>query len=83
MPKQTIKNSSNRQVKRVSMLLGGKSLLPHLDIELTERCNNNCIHCSINLDENDECRAREMNTEFIKDVLQQAVALGCISVHRW
>jgi len=27
--------------------------LGHLDIELTERCDNNCVHCSINLPEND------------------------------
>jgi len=25
------------------------SILRRLDVELTERCNNNCIHCYINL----------------------------------
>ncbi|MEW5817735.1 MAG: hypothetical protein AB1798_20365, partial [Spirochaetota bacterium] len=40
-----------------------KSLIGRLDIELTERCNNNCIHCCINLPENDaDSRAREMTT---------------------
>jgi radical SAM protein with 4Fe4S-binding SPASM domain len=76
----TRNNSSDRWLKRVSSFQDGKILLPHLDIELTERCNNNCIHCSINLDENDEHHMLEMSTEFIKDVLQQAATLGCLSV---
>jgi MoaA/NifB/PqqE/SkfB family radical SAM enzyme len=56
-------------------------LLGHLDIELTERCNNNCIHCYINQPKDDEsCQSREVNTEFIKNVLQQAANLGCLQV---
>ena len=57
------------------------SRLGHLDIELTERCNNNCIHCCINLPENDrEARSREMTTEQVKSILTQAVELGCLQV---
>ncbi len=37
------------------------SRLECLDIELTERCNNDCIHCCINLPAGDaEAQAREM-----------------------
>jgi len=42
--------------------------LGQLDLELTERCNNNCLHCCINLPANDaNARAREMDTAFVKD----------------
>jgi radical SAM protein with 4Fe4S-binding SPASM domain len=62
--------------------LRGKSpILRELDIELTERCNNRCIHCYINLPEDDpEAAAREMDTEFVIDLLTQAANLGCLSV---
>jgi radical SAM protein with 4Fe4S-binding SPASM domain len=60
---------------------GKRPLLGQLDIELTERCNNNCIHCCINLPENDaEARSREMSTDFVKDVIKQAADLGCLTV---
>lgn len=56
-------------------------LLEKIDIELTERCNNACIHCLINQPEGDAAaRAAEMDTAFVKDVLQQAVELGCLTV---
>jgi MoaA/NifB/PqqE/SkfB family radical SAM enzyme len=55
--------------------------LPSLDIELTERCNNNCIHCNINLPEDDEqARNRELTTDQIKEILNQAATLGCLKV---
>jgi radical SAM protein with 4Fe4S-binding SPASM domain len=55
--------------------------LSNLDIELTERCDNDCIHCCINLPAGDaDARAREMSTDQVKDVLQQAVDLGCLRV---
>ncbi|MGA9349073.1 MAG: radical SAM protein [Anaerolineae bacterium] len=58
-----------------------RPLLGQLDIELTERCNNACIHCLINQPEHDaEARAREMDTAFVKDILQQAADLGCLTV---
>jgi radical SAM protein with 4Fe4S-binding SPASM domain len=55
--------------------------LGQLDIELTERCNNDCIHCCINLPANDaDARAREMTTVQVQDILQQAADLGCLQV---
>jgi MoaA/NifB/PqqE/SkfB family radical SAM enzyme len=55
--------------------------LGQLDIELTERCNNDCIHCCINLPVGDEsARAREMTTAQVKDILHQAADLGCLRV---
>jgi MoaA/NifB/PqqE/SkfB family radical SAM enzyme len=57
------------------------SRLEHFDIELTERCNNDCIHCCINRPAHDaEARRREMTTEQVKDILQQATDLGCLQV---
>ena len=56
-------------------------LLRTLDIELTERCDNACIHCYINLPENDaKAAAAEMDTAFVKDILQQAAVLGALDV---
>ena len=58
-----------------------KPLLQHLDIELTERCNNNCIHCYINQPENDTGRKdKEISFETIADILAQAASLGCLTV---
>ncbi len=57
------------------------SRLAHLDIELTERCNNACIHCLINHPLHDaSARAREMSTEMVQDILLQAALLGCMTV---
>ena len=51
--------------------------LSSLDIELTERCNNACLHCYINLPENDmQARNRELTTSEWKDILRQAAELG-------
>jgi len=53
----------------------------HLDIELTERCNNACIHCCINKPAGDKrSRARELDTRAWKDILGQAAGLGVITV---
>jgi radical SAM protein with 4Fe4S-binding SPASM domain len=58
-----------------------RPLLGQLDIELTERCNNNCIHCLISRPETDAAaRSAEMDTAFVQDVLHQAAELGCLSV---
>ncbi len=49
-------------------------------MELTERCNNACIHCYINRPENDaKAQGREMETTFVIDILRQAAELGCRS----
>jgi radical SAM protein with 4Fe4S-binding SPASM domain len=65
-----------------SRLFNGKQpLLGHLDIELTERCNNNCIHCYINLPKNDtKAITTELSTESWKDILKQAANLGALTV---
>jgi radical SAM protein with 4Fe4S-binding SPASM domain len=56
-------------------------ILTALDLELTERCNNSCVHCYINLPVNDKkAKARELTTEQWKDILQQAAQLGTLSV---
>jgi MoaA/NifB/PqqE/SkfB family radical SAM enzyme len=58
-----------------------RMLLGRLDIELTERCNNNCVHCCINLPANDlKALSRELTTEEVKAVLKEAASLGCLSV---
>jgi radical SAM protein with 4Fe4S-binding SPASM domain len=58
-----------------------RPLLGKLDIELTERCNNDCVHCCINLPANDrKAKSREMGTDRIKDLLVQAEKLGCMQV---
>lgn len=60
---------------------GKRALLSRLDIELTERCNNNCMHCYINRPANDEeAQQREMSTRDVQNILVQAAGLGCLSV---
>ncbi|MEI7787020.1 MAG: radical SAM protein [Chlorobiaceae bacterium] len=60
---------------------GKKPLLSQIDIELTERCNNNCLHCCINQPEHDaDALSREMSTDFVKGIVTQAAALGCLTV---
>ena len=57
------------------------SRLARLDIELTERCDNDCIHCCINLPAGDAAaRAREMTTAQVKELLRQAADLGALQV---
>lgn len=55
--------------------------LDSLDIELTERCNNNCIHCYINLPADDlDARQRELSKEEIQEILREAASLGCLTI---
>jgi MoaA/NifB/PqqE/SkfB family radical SAM enzyme len=52
-----------------------------VSIELTERCNNACIHCSINQAEDDlALKAIEMNTNFIKQILDEIIKFGCLDI---
>ncbi|MBM3284243.1 MAG: radical SAM protein [Candidatus Aminicenantes bacterium] len=58
-----------------------KPLLRSLDIELTERCNNNCIHCCINRPENDaRSKERELITGEWETVIDEAAALGALNI---
>ena len=58
-----------------------KPALARLDIELTERCNNNCLHCSVNLPAGDiEARAFEWTAARWKALLTEAAGLGCLVV---
>jgi len=57
------------------------SVLNHLDIELTERCNNNCVHCYINLPaEEAAVKEKELTTGRVKEIIKEAVSLGCLTV---
>jgi radical SAM protein with 4Fe4S-binding SPASM domain len=58
-----------------------KPVLARLDIELTERCNNDCLHCAVNLPAGDiEARTREWTASRWKALLTEAAALGCLVV---
>ncbi len=60
---------------------GKGTLLGQLDIELTERCNNNCAHCYISLPAHDQAaQARELSTRAVQGILLEAAALGCLTV---
>jgi radical SAM protein with 4Fe4S-binding SPASM domain len=69
------------EAARHSPLNPGRPAAAQLDIELTERCNNACIHCSINRPAGDRrSRARELGTDAWKDILRQAAELGVMTV---
>lgn len=59
----------------------GAPLLTHLDIELTERCNNACLHCYINRPAGDAgAKQRELTTTQWQEILRQAADLGALTV---
>jgi len=59
----------------------GSPPLGQLDIELTERCNNECIHCCINLPAADRAAlGKELDTETVKRILKEAASLGTLDV---
>jgi MoaA/NifB/PqqE/SkfB family radical SAM enzyme len=73
--------SKKLKTNEIRLWQNKRPLLGQLDIELTERCNNACLHCLINRPEHDEgARSREMDTDFVKDLLRQAADLGCLTV---
>jgi radical SAM protein with 4Fe4S-binding SPASM domain len=77
------KKSFARKVRsdEAGLWMAGRPHLARLDLELTERCNNNCIHCSVNLPPGDDgARRRESSAAEIRTVLEEAVSLGCLSV---
>ena len=66
---------------KTSFWKNSKPFLGRLDMEITERCNNNCIHCYINLPTDDpEAEKKELSTQEIKNILKEAVSLGCMTV---
>jgi MoaA/NifB/PqqE/SkfB family radical SAM enzyme len=66
---------------KASLYRDKKPLLNVLTMELTERCNNDCIHCCINLPADDQAaRERELSTAKIMAVLTEAASLGCMTV---
>jgi radical SAM protein with 4Fe4S-binding SPASM domain len=70
-----------KNINKVGIFRGKQPHLSHLDIELTERCNNACIHCYINLPEKDSlAKAKELTADAWKDILRQAADLGALSV---
>jgi MoaA/NifB/PqqE/SkfB family radical SAM enzyme len=77
---------SNGYVSRVAsgsahLWQNARPLLGWLDMELTERCNNDCIHCWINLPADDvRVRKRELTTNKIKEILKESSSLGCLTV---
>ena len=70
-----------RDLNRQPLFQNGGPVLQNLDIELTERCNNACRHCYINLPANDKLAvSRELTTAQWQDILRQAAELGALSV---
>ncbi len=66
---------------RAALWKGSRPLLTWLDLELTERCNNDCVHCSVNRPAADpRARRRELGTAEVKAVLESAAGLGCLTV---
>jgi radical SAM protein with 4Fe4S-binding SPASM domain len=70
-----------QDINKVTLWKDKAPILSRLDMELTERCNNNCIHCCINLPADDlATEKKELSTEEIKNILKQAVSLDCMAV---
>lgn len=56
-------------------------LVQRVDIELTERCNNACRHCYINLAAGDHrARREELSTAELEGFLREAAELGALTV---
>ena len=56
-------------------------MIPRVDIELTERCDNQCLHCYINQPAVDpDIMVRELDTAAWKEILQQSADLGALTV---
>jgi len=60
----------------------GKGHLSEVSMELTERCNNDCVHCYINLPTGDEeAKEKEITLAEISRVADEAAEMGCLSWH--
>lgn len=72
--------SVGKSMDTAGLWKGRRLLLQQIDIELTERCNNNCVHCLINQPANDpKVRDRELSTEAVKRLLDESADLGCLT----
>ena len=70
-----------KSIGNAGLFKNKRPTLPHLDIELTERCNNVCMHCYNNLPQNNiTSKNSELSTDQWKDILDQAADLGALSV---
>jgi radical SAM protein with 4Fe4S-binding SPASM domain len=70
-----------RSLAQHPLFRGEGPLLGRLDIELTERCNNACLHCYINLPARDRrAAARELTVGQWQEILRQAADLGALWV---
>jgi len=59
-----------------------KGYLSHVSMELTERCNNSCVHCYINLPADDkEAKEKEITFREIRKIVDEAARMGCFSWH--
>jgi radical SAM protein with 4Fe4S-binding SPASM domain len=77
----TGKYYEKKSLNQFTLFKGERPLLEYLDIELTERCDNNCIHCYINLPRQDpDAIHRELTTNEWKDILKQAADIGVLVV---
>lgn len=72
---------TTQRIDKSNLWKDKKPIIGRLDIELTERCNNNCVHCCINLAEDDlKAKKRELSADEIKRVIREAASLGCMTV---
>ena len=56
--------------------------LSQVSMELTERCNNDCVHCYINLPAYDEeAKKKEITFAEIKAIADEAAKMGCLFWH--
>ena len=70
-----------RSVGGAGLWRDGRPAMGRFEVELTERCNNACVHCYINQPGGDSSsRRRELSTEAIIGVLREATDLGALSV---
>ena len=58
-----------------------RPLLAQMDFELTERCDNDCRHCCVNLPLDDaRALAAEVSTQRAREILAEAADLGLLRV---
>ncbi|HHE31062.1 MAG TPA: radical SAM protein [Chlorobaculum parvum] len=75
------KTATNPYFSTRAFSLTRQQAIGQIDIELTERCNNDCLHCCINQPaDSTTAKSREMDTVFVKSILDQAAKLGALSV---